>query len=360
MDQKYLLDLLKNGLYCKYDECFYDIKTLKSNKMKTINSNGKLYSELYGLCVSKEDEITFYSVMNELKICVEVLVTIPLMNILILFDNLDKSLIEPGKYKNIPENYLRLISILLHGDDIIFNSKFKDGLNLGLTQGQSNIVIKSYIEYKNLNNSIPLSNNKNSTPLSDVLNNNNSNKFVKYYKSPNNTPSEIKIKEPKIKKEFIPQTNLRDDVWLKHFDKSDIGNCFCCNGILNKNSVTWEAGHVQAASKGGNTELDNIKPVCADCNRGKGGMHTTNMYEYMIRNNMYGLEHLEDYQKKLWLYGKERKAIFRECSELLDELLKKESIPKSLKDGLYEVIISDDHSKNLLFYKTVNYIKSLK
>jgi hypothetical protein len=178
--------------------------------------------------------------------------------------------------------------------------------------------------------------------------------------STDNSTENVKEK-PKRVSESIKK-KVKDEVWRIYCGNTTTGKCFCCNSALNKDSVTWHGGHVLAASNYGEYTVNNIRPVCADCNSNKNGrgMGTTHMYEYMVTRKMDGMDNLDDHQRIPWLYGQERKEKFRECDIKLNELLKLKVITESLRSELYKIIISSDHTKDRTFYKTVNYIKSLK
>lgn len=57
---------------------------------------------------------------------------------------------------------------------------------------------------------------------------------------------------------------LRDKVWEKRNGKLKDGKCFCCQKSLN--FKRFECGHIVAWSEGGRTELDNLEPICKNCN----------------------------------------------------------------------------------------------
>ena len=58
--------------------------------------------------------------------------------------------------------------------------------------------------------------------------------------------------------------------------------CFCCRKNKIKALDGYECGHVIAESKGGETTLENLRPICHECNRnGNGGMGTQNMRDYI-------------------------------------------------------------------------------
>ena len=59
-------------------------------------------------------------------------------------------------------------------------------------------------------------------------------------------------------------------------------NCLCCN----KKPIhitAFVCGHIQAVAEGGSNDIENLRPICAECN---SAMKTQNMREFMIR---YGL-----------------------------------------------------------------------
>jgi len=68
---------------------------------------------------------------------------------------------------------------------------------------------------------------------------------------------------------------LRKQVWAKCE-----GQCEICEDEIGEKE--FEAGHIVARALGGQTELDNLIPICFACNRGMG---TRNAYEY--KRDMY-------------------------------------------------------------------------
>jgi len=64
-------------------------------------------------------------------------------------------------------------------------------------------------------------------------------------------------------------TPLRAEVWRAHFGRSTDGFCVCCRtplGVLDE----WQAGHIIPHAHGGADTANNLKPVCASCNRSMG------------------------------------------------------------------------------------------
>lgn len=74
-------------------------------------------------------------------------------------------------------------------------------------------------------------------------------------------------------KKRIKQWN-RDDIWLYHNGPLTQVKCPCCQiRIISRDS--FSAGHIQAESRGGSSQIENIIPICDDCN---GRMGPTHMY----------------------------------------------------------------------------------
>lgn len=66
-------------------------------------------------------------------------------------------------------------------------------------------------------------------------------------------------------KKAIPQA-LRQQVWLKRIGAKFSGRCvtrWCRNKI---NVFNYECGHDKAESKGGETVIENLYPICRQCN----------------------------------------------------------------------------------------------
>ncbi|AYV76117.1 MAG: HNH endonuclease [Terrestrivirus sp.] len=83
---------------------------------------------------------------------------------------------------------------------------------------------------------------------------------------------------PKIYiKEKIPPT-VRNSVWNRHIGaEKKIGKCVCCN-TEQISFANFQCGHVQSEKEGGKVCLQNLRPVCAQCNSSMG---TQNMEDFM-------------------------------------------------------------------------------
>ena len=79
------------------------------------------------------------------------------------------------------------------------------------------------------------------------------------------------------KKQPISST-LKRKVWDTHIGQT-IGQhkCFCCN-LTYITQLSFHCGHVIPESKGGDTKLSNLRPICQNCNSSMG---TQNMYDFM-------------------------------------------------------------------------------
>lgn len=75
------------------------------------------------------------------------------------------------------------------------------------------------------------------------------------------------------KKSNIPKA-LREQVWLKCMGEKFDGKCkvvWCKNRI---NVFDFQCGHNIPESKGGETTLDNLLPICVRCNISMGSQYT--------------------------------------------------------------------------------------
>lgn len=75
---------------------------------------------------------------------------------------------------------------------------------------------------------------------------------------------------------------IKSMVWDKFIGKEKgIGLCYVCNN--NIDSKHFELGHIQAKARGGETTIDNLRPVCSLCNKSIG---TQNMDEFKKKYNL--------------------------------------------------------------------------
>jgi hypothetical protein len=68
-------------------------------------------------------------------------------------------------------------------------------------------------------------------------------------------------------------------VWLNVNMVRRNTTCFCCRLVqMDLFSSDWHSGHVISKATGGNTSLENLRPICSGCNQ---DMKTMDMYSYM-------------------------------------------------------------------------------
>jgi 5-methylcytosine-specific restriction endonuclease McrA len=95
---------------------------------------------------------------------------------------------------------------------------------------------------------------------------------------------------------------LKRDVWLKYIGNKARSKCFCCmkntiflcSGLHN----TWQAGHIISHNNGGLAEINNLHPICKQCNN---AMNDENWDDYVNRHkNLYHSWdwNIENYYKK--------------------------------------------------------------
>jgi len=98
------------------------------------------------------------------------------------------------------------------------------------------------------------------------------------------------VKIMTIKKITIPK-RIRELVWKKNIGKKWRGKCYIswCDNKFNVMSA-WHVGHNLPESKGGTIDINNLKPICCECNLGMGNRHTidewSNMYRELSLNNL--------------------------------------------------------------------------
>lgn len=98
--------------------------------------------------------------------------------------------------------------------------------------------------------------------------------FIKY---PNISSISTKI-ITHSKSQSIPYA-LRQQVWLKNIGEKFEGKCitnWCGNKI---NVFNYECGHNIPRSKGGLLTIDNLFPICRQCNSSMGNKYTIDEWQ---------------------------------------------------------------------------------
>jgi len=80
-----------------------------------------------------------------------------------------------------------------------------------------------------------------------------------------------------MRKVAIPKA-LREQVWISWIGKKFSHKCHVtwCENIISV--FDFEVGHNLPESKGGPTELDNLRPICSKCNRSMGDEYTIDQF----------------------------------------------------------------------------------
>ena len=77
---------------------------------------------------------------------------------------------------------------------------------------------------------------------------------------------------------------LRIKVWEKYIGQKTRSKCFCCyNKVITpfSNCNTFQAGHIISHANGGKATIDNLLPICRDCNM---NMSAVNWNDYVERH----------------------------------------------------------------------------
>jgi 5-methylcytosine-specific restriction endonuclease McrA len=97
----------------------------------------------------------------------------------------------------------------------------------------------------------------------------------KYKKIKKEVRDNYKSEEKKPKRKSIPKT-LKNDVWDKYIGREKgVGNCEVCSGEIECRS--FHCGHVKSVKEGGDTIIENMRPICGTCNTSMG---TENLFEF--------------------------------------------------------------------------------
>ncbi len=109
------------------------------------------------------------------------------------------------------------------------------------------------------------------------------------------------IQEKKYTKSRISKS-MRIAVWNKYVGEEIAKTkCLCC-GNFDINTFNFECGHVIAESKGGETSVENLRPICSVCNKSMGTNNLLKFQNVINDNNIilnffkqkYDLKNTED------------------------------------------------------------------
>ena len=92
------------------------------------------------------------------------------------------------------------------------------------------------------------------------------------------------IKTHKTKMSNKVPSSLKHNVWIMYVGEKFDGKCavsWCKNRIT---PFTFEAGHNIPFSKGGETTIDNLRPICSDCNKSMGNRFTIDEFSEQYKS----------------------------------------------------------------------------
>lgn len=88
----------------------------------------------------------------------------------------------------------------------------------------------------------------------------------------------------RYKKKSIPKA-LREQVWKTYNGVRFEQKCYvtwCTNRV---NTFNFEVGHNLPESKGGTTNISNLRPICSQCNRSMGNAYTIDEWNRLSSGN---------------------------------------------------------------------------
>lgn len=88
---------------------------------------------------------------------------------------------------------------------------------------------------------------------------------------------------------------LRLNIWnFYEGKKNKVGNCLCCNSDISYEN--FHCGHIKSDKNGGELTIENLRPVCQNCNLSMG---TTHMLDFMSENKLIKPENFDGYDEKI-------------------------------------------------------------
>ena len=89
-----------------------------------------------------------------------------------------------------------------------------------------------------------------------------------------------------MKKATIPRA-LREQVWRTWIGKKFEHKCLVtwCENIISV--FDFETGHNVPESKGGTLSIDNLRPICAKCNRSMGDNYTIDEFSKISKRSSH-------------------------------------------------------------------------
>lgn len=110
------------------------------------------------------------------------------------------------------------------------------------------------------------------------------------------------IKKFKRPRKRIPKAKRRA-IWIKHIGAYIFtAKCLCCNS-KRIDPFDFEAGHIEAHSKGGSDDISNLIPICSTCNRDMGTQNLRvfmrNQFKLVLNNVISKMDIINKKVKKI-------------------------------------------------------------
>lgn len=93
-------------------------------------------------------------------------------------------------------------------------------------------------------------------------------------------------KRMSAKKKKIPAI-IKEEVWFNYIGDRFYGLCLCCNK-RRISALYFHCGHIISEHNGGNITIDNLIPLCGQCNN---SMYTKNLFDFMKEYNL-SIDHI--------------------------------------------------------------------
>ena len=96
-----------------------------------------------------------------------------------------------------------------------------------------------------------------------------------------NSIKEHKNRKKHYKKRHLPK-KIREQIWINYYGTNYSGKCFvpwCSNQI---DVFNYQVGHNVPESKGGSSNIDNLRPLCANCNMSMGNQYTIDEWNNIV------------------------------------------------------------------------------
>ena len=99
-----------------------------------------------------------------------------------------------------------------------------------------------------------------------------------------NTNTNTKQHLVEYKKDVIPK-RIKELVWTTYVGEVYFSKCYIvwCNNIINV--FNYHTGHDIPNSKGGTLDIQNLKPICSNCNLSMGNKYTICEWNKLIKQN---------------------------------------------------------------------------